>query len=100
MPEAFINSILLLNQLANTADLKAFLAIFVKAKLEEKALEAVPTTANTVILIIKALRSKISPDNSKIIEGRMFALRTSRKISKIILKKPSYWLKPYNALWL
>lgn len=77
--EAFCNSIDLLHEVAPTDELRTFLTTFVKSKLEGKALEAIPTNVTTTDEIKTALRLKILPDNSKIIEGKMQALRTSRK---------------------
>lgn len=77
---AFCNSIDLLYELTDeNADLRTFLTAFVKAKLEGKALEALPSEVPNVSSIKEALKAKILPDNSKIIEGKIQALRTSRK---------------------
>lgn len=77
---AFCNSIDLLYELAEeNADLRSLLTTFVKSKLEGKALEALPATTADVNAIKEALKAKILPDSSKIIEGKMQALRTNRK---------------------
>lgn len=77
---AFLNSIDLLDELTeNSNDLRTFLVAFIKSKLEGMALEAVPAESTTINDIKAALRAKITPDNSRIVEGKMQALRTSRK---------------------
>lgn len=75
---AFLNSIDLLSDLATSAALQTFLLKFIKSKLEGKALESIPTDVNTIADIKEALRSKIKPDNSKVVAGRMLALRPDR----------------------
>lgn len=77
--EAFSNAVALLKELATNDELKTLLKAFVKAKLEGRALEALPAETPDVDAIIAALKAKIVPDNSKIIEGKMAALKTSRK---------------------
>lgn len=77
--QSFCNAIDLLAELATTAELRTFLCTFVKAKLDGKALEAIPANADSIEIIKTALHAKITPDNSKVIEGKMQALRTSRK---------------------
>lgn len=52
---------------------------FIQTKLDANAYEAVPRNAQNVDTIIDALRSKIEPENSKIIAGRMMALRLDKK---------------------
>lgn len=72
--KAFTNSIRLLNDICTPA-LTAFYIRFIKSKLEGKALESIPENVATVEEIINALENKIKPDNSKVIAGRMLALR-------------------------
>lgn len=74
---AFINSIELLSEFANDA-LKPFFIKFIKSKLEGKALECIPNETETIDVIINALKNQIKPDNSKVIAGRMLALRPDR----------------------
>lgn len=71
---AFINSTKLLETLAGTthADL---LRTFVLAKLEGKALESVPAEPQSLKEIIDGLKANIRPDNSKVIAGKMMALK-------------------------
>lgn len=76
--EAFLSSIDLLSELATTDALRVLLLKFVKAKLEGRALESIPTEANTIEIIRASLRAKIKPDSSKVITGRMLALRAER----------------------
>lgn len=74
---AFINSINLLKTIADATH-EALLRQFILSKLEGRALEAVPQNVNSIDEIITALKSTIKPDNSKVISGRMMALRADR----------------------
>lgn len=76
--DAFIDSIELL-ELAATDNLKPTLIRFVLAKLEGRARESVPQNCNDINIIKEALRDKIKPDSSKVIAGRMMALRMDQK---------------------
>lgn len=51
---------------------------FILTKLQGKALEIIPETANTIEAIVNALKAKIKPENSKVVEGRMMALRADK----------------------
>lgn len=75
--QAFINSVQLLSELSNNAVAAIFLR-FVKSKLEGKALECVPADANTVDEIITALNNQIKPDNSKVVAGKLLALKPDK----------------------
>lgn len=75
---AFINSIDLLSELATTNDLVNLLLKFIKSKLEGRALESIPNDAATIAQIKDALTARIKPDNSKVVAGRMLALRPDR----------------------
>lgn len=50
------------------------LLCFIKSKLEGKAREALPETITSIDDIKNALRSRIKPDNSKVIAGKIAAL--------------------------
>lgn len=76
--QSFIDSVDLLESFATTNDLKTTLITFVLTKLEGKAREAIVGRPTTVASIIENLRSKIKPDSSKIIEGRIQALRIDK----------------------
>lgn len=76
--EPFINSIQLLEPLATTNEFRQTLVKFIKNKLSEKALDCLPSTATTVNLIIAALREKIKPESSRVLESRLAALRADR----------------------
>lgn len=56
-------------------NLKTTLISFVKSKLEAKAREIIPSNIVELDEIITALRSKIRPDNSKVIAGKIAALQ-------------------------
>lgn len=71
---AFINSIELLETIV-TAENMPVLKAFILTKLEGKPLQAAPADAATIEIIKNALKDKIKPDNSKIVEARMLALR-------------------------
>lgn len=74
---AFINSIELLAELS-TDVLEPIFLRFVKSKLTGKALESIPTEVESIADITNALKAHIKPDNSKVIAGRMLALRVDR----------------------
>lgn len=75
--QAFINSIELLEDFADD-NLQPTFCRFVKSKLDKRAMECVPATANTIQDIIGALKNGIKPDNSKVIAGRILALKPDR----------------------
>lgn len=75
--KAFINSIEMLKELV-PANLDVFFAKFVISKLEGKAEDCISSNAQHVDEIIAALRKHIKPDNSKVIAGRLLALRPDR----------------------
>lgn len=76
--QSFVDALNLLSTLATTADLKTLLTTFSLTKLEGKAREAIRENPLTVNDIITDLRAKIKTEKSKIIEGRMQALRADR----------------------
>lgn len=76
--DAFIDSIDLLRDYAENEDLKTTLIKLVKANLGGKARECIPREPQNIDEIITGLRSRIKPDNSKVIMGRMLALRLDR----------------------
>lgn len=77
--DSFISSIEYL-QIVTTDPLKETLFRFVGTKLAGKAKEAVPRDAQNVeAIIINALKSQIKPDSSKVVAGRMIALRLDKK---------------------
>lgn len=74
---SFVNSIKLLQTMAGNTH-GELLKQFVMTRLEGKPLEVVPDNPETVDKIIEALIKSIKPENSKIIAGRMTALRNDR----------------------
>lgn len=76
--EAFIASVNLLNSVV-AGDQADLLMNFVKSKLSGKALECISQADNTTELIIASLRRGIKPECSKVVEGRMIALRVDNK---------------------
>lgn len=77
--KSFTNSLELLNDLAENDVLKQTLVRFAKTKLQATAQAAVPDNTNSIEAIIQALNTKITPDDSKVIEGRLLALRTDKR---------------------
>lgn len=77
--QAFINAIKLLKPIAASGNLNDYLVSFVKTKLEGKALESIPQNECTIDQIIQSLSDKIKPDNSKVIEGRLLALKSDNR---------------------
>lgn len=71
--ESFIASIDLLKDVGT--DLSDTLKLFVLARLSGKAQECVRKNPNSVDQIVEDLKKYIKPDNSKVIEGRLQALR-------------------------
>lgn len=76
--QSFIDSVDLLKTLATDQNLINILIKFVLSKLEGKARESVTPNPITVEAIINELKGKIKYENSKVIEGRMQALRADR----------------------
>lgn len=84
---SFIDAINLLQTLATTATLQTFLVAFIKTKLDGKAREYIDATHTTIEQIITSLRANIKPDNSKVVEGRMLALRLTNSSQDEFSKK-------------
>lgn len=74
---AFITSIELLKEVVPN-NLARMFTKFVESKLEGKAKDSVPQNPNTVDEIIEALKQQIKPDNSKVVAGRLLALKSDR----------------------
>lgn len=71
--QGFICGIELLETLAG--DHLATLTAFIKTRLEGKALECIPTDNVTIANIKSSLRAAIKPESSKVVEGKILALR-------------------------
>lgn len=71
--DSFLDKIHLIESLTEE-DLKPTLVFFIKSKLEAKAREALPENVESVSEIKQALKSRIKPDSSKVIAGRIVAL--------------------------
>lgn len=76
--QSFLDSISLLESLATSANLKTLLVTFLLTRLEGRARESISGTPTNVVQITSALKDKIKPENSKVIEGRLRALKTDR----------------------
>lgn len=70
---SFIDSVNLLKQLVGPHG--ELLIQFVVSKLDGKARECIPQVYNSIDDIINALKNSIKPESSKVIEGRMLALK-------------------------
>lgn len=75
--ESFVDSIELLRELCEKQNERVFLK-FVLTRLDGKAREAVPENVESVDEIMKCLKEKIKTESSKIIEGRILALRAEK----------------------
>lgn len=75
----FINAIELLEQIATTNPLQAILISFLKTKLVGKAGEALTAEDNNLAAIKAKLKLKIKPESSKVLEGRLSALKMDRQ---------------------
>ncbi|XP_067613964.1 probable serine/threonine-protein kinase DDB_G0272254 isoform X1 [Eurosta solidaginis] len=73
---SFINKVELMEVFSNENLTPTFIE-FLKSKLEGKAREALPTHIESVSQIKEALCSKIRPDNSKVVAGKIAALRVT-----------------------
>lgn len=72
--EGFINDIEMLREVVIEPNHAFFLKV-IKAKLDSRALEAINEKATTIDTFIKELRSVAKPETSKVIEGKLLALR-------------------------
>lgn len=76
--DSFIDSIELL-ELVVTDDLKPTFVRFVKSKLKDRAREVVPHDTDDIETIKRVLKENMKPDSSKVIAGRMMALKLDKK---------------------
>lgn len=83
--QSFLNSVDLLNSLALETQ-HVFLLTFLKTKISGKAIESINDEVTTIASFKKALKNAIKPDNSKVVEGRMAALRADRKSAQEFAK--------------
>lgn len=75
--DSFIDAVDLLKELCAVANADIFRK-FVMTKLEGRAREAIINPPNTIDEIIEQLKDGIKPESSKVIEGRILALRADR----------------------
>ncbi|XP_036319934.1 uncharacterized protein DDB_G0289917-like [Rhagoletis pomonella] len=71
--DSFIDKINLIEELSDESLTTTFIA-FLKSKLEGKAREVLPSQIISVDQIKVALRSRIKPDNSKVVSGKIVSL--------------------------
>lgn len=72
---SFIADARMLYKLAKSDETKDFCFDYIKNRLKGRAAEAIPDDCDSLECLIKALKEKIKPDNSSIIEGRILALQ-------------------------
>lgn len=75
--DSFIDAIKLLNELCKPEN-KNIMIQFIMTKLEGDAREAIEIEAKTSDEIINQLKAHIKPESSKVVEGRMLALRADK----------------------
>lgn len=75
--EGFLNDVEMIVDIveANNAPVKAFCLKFIKSKLEGRASECMPNEIATVKHITDALKKNIKAESSKVIEGKVTALK-------------------------
>lgn len=76
--QSFIDSIRLLETLAVNDQLRQLLISFALTKLEGTAREAIIGIPATINILVNNLTERIRPESSKIIEGKLVALRIDR----------------------
>lgn len=84
--KSFLISIQLLQTMVEDANTD-LLKTFILSKLEGKALEVIPSEPADIATIITALRNKIKPDDSKVIESRMMALNPNKMSPHVFTKQ-------------
>lgn len=72
--ESFLADVEMVEALAEEEN-KEFCVKFVKAKLEQKALECLPENVEKISDITDALKSKIKTESSDVVDGKILALR-------------------------
>lgn len=75
--QSFLNSVMLLKSMTGETH-TALLKQFVLSKLEGKALESVPQNPGSTEDIMAALKARIKPEGSKVVTGKLMALKTDR----------------------
>lgn len=75
--DSFVNSINLLRELTEKEH-EMTLVTFVISRLEGKALQCVPAGCNNIDKLIEALKKRLKPIHSKVIMGKLMALRPDR----------------------
>lgn len=75
--QSFIDQVNLLKTVT-ADDLKDIFLQVVIGKLQGKARECIPVNPNSIDEVIDALKANIAPDNSKVVAGRLLALRVDR----------------------
>lgn len=73
-----LNAIELLEQMAETDELRTILKTYLLTKLQGNALECLPSNPTAVKDITDALSKAIKPDSSKVVSGRMLALKADK----------------------
>lgn len=76
--ESFLADVDLVIELAENDDTKKMAVKFIKSKLEGRALECLPEEVTQMDHITSALKTTIKPESSKVIEGKIMALRIDK----------------------
>lgn len=85
--QSFIDSIELLESMADTNDTKKLLVSFVKTKIDGVAREQLPEDCDSIKKIIESLKKNIKVESSKIIEARMIGVRLDRENQQSFSKR-------------
>lgn len=83
--QAFLKSIKLLQTLSGPTHID-MLKDFIMTRLDSKAAENVPTEPENIEQIIESLKKSIKPDSSKVIAGKMMALKSDKSSNQEFAK--------------
>lgn len=74
----FISDAKMLQSLATSDETKTFCFSYIKNRVRGRAEEYIPDNCTSIEEIIDALKSKIKPENSTVVEGKILSLRLQR----------------------
>lgn len=74
----FISDAKLLYSLAKTEESKEFCLTYIKNRVRGRAEEYIPEGCNSVEALLSALKNKIKPESSAIVEGKILSLRLQK----------------------
>lgn len=84
--QAFLKSIKLLQTVAGTEHVD-LLRDFIMTRLDSKASESVPVEPQSIEEIIESLKKSIKPDSSKVVAGKMIALKSEKSTNQEFAKQ-------------